>query len=298
MNKVCILLSTYNGEKYLEEQLTSLINQEGVDIQILVRDDGSTDKTLHILNKWKKDGLIEWYTGENLRPAKSFMNLLRNAPKADFYAFCDQDDVWLPNKLNKAICKIEPTDKPALYLSRTTLVDTDKNIIGMSEFEYKFTLGEAIVTNPATGCTLVLNNSLRNIAVRFEPERLAMHDEWIYKLCLIFNGILYADKESYILYRQHDHNVLGANESFKTKIKRRTKLLLGKKAGERSTSLKELFELYGNDMPSESRCFIEKAAKYDKSFFNKMNLILDKRLCAPKFSTMMNFYIAVLLGKF
>ena len=60
MNKVCILLSTYNGEKYLEEQLTSLINQEGVDIQILVRDDGSTDKTLHILNKWKKDGLIEW----------------------------------------------------------------------------------------------------------------------------------------------------------------------------------------------------------------------------------------------
>lgn len=298
MNKVCILLSTYNGEKYLEEQLNSLIGQENVNIQILVRDDGSTDKTVQILNKWKKKGLIEWYTGENLRPAKSFMNLLRNAPQADFYAFCDQDDVWLPNKLINAICKIMSSEKPALYLSRTTLVDANKNIIGPSEFEYKFTLGEAIVTNPATGCTLVLNNSLRNIAIRFEPDRLTMHDEWIYKLCLIFNGFLYADKESYILYRQHDHNVLGANESFKTKIKRRTKLLLGGKAGERSTSLKELFKLYGNDMPLDSRCFIEKVARYDSSFLDKINLILDNRLCAPKFSTLMNFYIAVLLGKF
>ena len=79
MKKVLVLLSTYNGEKYLKEQIDSVLAQKNTDVSILVRDDGSTDKTLEILEKYKKDGKLEWYTGKNLKPAKSFLNLVRCA---------------------------------------------------------------------------------------------------------------------------------------------------------------------------------------------------------------------------
>ena len=93
--KVLILLSTYNGERYIKEQIESLLKQENVKVSILVRDDGSTDGTINILNEYQKQGKLKWYTGENLKPAKSFMNLVENAPEYEYYAFCDQDDVWL-----------------------------------------------------------------------------------------------------------------------------------------------------------------------------------------------------------
>ena len=96
MNKILILMSTYNGEKYLSEQLNSLLLQENVNIKILIRDDGSTDNTHKILNFYSSNyPNISWYTGENKGPALSFMDLLFNAPESDYYAFCDQDDVWL-----------------------------------------------------------------------------------------------------------------------------------------------------------------------------------------------------------
>lgn len=118
---VCVLLSTYNGEKYLEEQLNSLIKQEDVELRILVRDDGSKDRTHEILDKWQKRGHINWYEGKNKGAAQSFMDLIYNAPEADYYAFCDQDDVWLPEKLKVAIDKIRESNEamPCMYISST-----------------------------------------------------------------------------------------------------------------------------------------------------------------------------------
>ena len=83
---VCVLMSTYNGEKYLEEQIDSILAQKGCKVQLLVRDDGSSDGTIGILQKYHEEGYLEYYTGENLKPAKSFMDLLYNAPKAEYYA--------------------------------------------------------------------------------------------------------------------------------------------------------------------------------------------------------------------
>ena len=89
MEKVIVLLSTYNGGKYLSEQLDSLVAQKGVDVGILVRDDGSTDTTLSILDEWQEKGLLTWYSSGNLGPGKSFMDLLKRAPSGAYYAFCD-----------------------------------------------------------------------------------------------------------------------------------------------------------------------------------------------------------------
>ena len=123
MNKVLILMSVYNGEKYLVEQIESLIHQERVDVSILVRDDGSSDGTIDILENYKTKGILDFYTGENLRPARSFMHLLFNAPDCDYYAFCDQDDVWLPEKLLVATDALKDVNGPSMFYHAMDLVD-------------------------------------------------------------------------------------------------------------------------------------------------------------------------------
>ena len=104
--RVQVFLSSYNGEKYIEEQIDSVLQQKGVEVRILVRDDGSNDKTVDILEMLYKKGKINFYKGENIGYAKSFLNLLTHDNKADYYAFCDQDDFWLSNKLIEGIKKI------------------------------------------------------------------------------------------------------------------------------------------------------------------------------------------------
>ena len=117
-------MSTYNGEKYLREQIDSILGQRGVEVTLLVRDDGSSDATLSILDEYKSSGLLDYYCGSNLGPARSFMHLLQNAPASDFYAFSDQDDKWMDDKLLAAITSMEGHEsEPALYFSQTQLVD-------------------------------------------------------------------------------------------------------------------------------------------------------------------------------
>src|ERR1700719_2334213 len=121
---VCVLLSTYNGEAFLEAQLESLRAQTGVEVRLHARDDGSTDGTVALLRRhagtWPS--LVGLQSAENLGPAKSFLELLRTAPDADFYAFCDQDDVWLPGKLARAAEALAGDTGPALYCSNVTCV--------------------------------------------------------------------------------------------------------------------------------------------------------------------------------
>ena len=108
MKNVLVILSTYNGEKYLREQIESVLKQENVKISILVRDDGSTDNTCNILEEYEKKGLLRWYTGKNLKPAKSFIDLIFHATNDfDYYAFCDQDDFWYFKKIYSAIEQME-----------------------------------------------------------------------------------------------------------------------------------------------------------------------------------------------
>ena len=124
-------MSTYNGEKFLREQLNSLVTQKLKPDQIFIRDDGSTDATMDII-KYYADSykFIKYYHGENLGAAKSFMELINKAEEADYYALCDQDDVWFEDKLQVAVNTLEairPNDIPLLYCSRFTLTDEKLN---------------------------------------------------------------------------------------------------------------------------------------------------------------------------
>lgn len=106
--KIAVLISTYNGEKYIRDQIESIMSQKvDAQIDIIVRDDGSTDKTKDILEEYSKQKKLKWYTGENLKPANSFFNLLIQNETYDYYAFADQDDYWKNDKLRRAIEKIQ-----------------------------------------------------------------------------------------------------------------------------------------------------------------------------------------------
>lgn len=214
-NKIIILMSTYNGEKYLCEQLDSLFSQEGVKVNVFVRDDGSSDKTISILQEYEKKSHLQFYTGKNLKPAKSFMNLIYNAPKAKYYALCDQDDIWIQGKLKTAIEFLSNCDKPALFYHGMNIVDKKLNSTGyyFRETEKAINLKySCLYGSGISGCTMVFNDKLIDAIKIYEPSYITMHDEWIHRVCLCIHGCIYGDKTAYINYRQHENNAIGMHQ--------------------------------------------------------------------------------------
>lgn len=215
-SKIIILMSTYNGEKYLREQIESILalNTENMKIDILVRDDGSEDRTKAILQNYaEKNKQIKWYSGENKGPAKSFIELLNKAKGYDFYAFCDQDDVWKKDKIKVAIDKMQYTiEKPTLYFSAVDIVDQNLNKIMKKKWDINFSIENSFIINPAMGCTMILNDKLKKIICEKDLDfNIEMHDSWIYRVGQSINANIIYDDNSYILYRQHGNNVMGYN---------------------------------------------------------------------------------------
>lgn len=296
--KVIVLLSTYNGEKYLEEQLESLIAQAGVDVDILVRDDGSTDKTHEILARWHERGFLKWYLGENLRPAKSFMNLIENAPEAEYYAFCDQDDVWKNDKLIVAITRLKK-DKADLYFSAYTTADSELNILKSNiQKPIMHTLGQAMVYASVTGCTMVFRRKLLNYAKMYRPLRLMMHDSWIYKVALATDCIIVYDEQSHILYRQHGDNVIGNN----TNIIERWKKRVGRIISSTRSRYDECYDLYcgyKDIMKEPLLCQLRPIIDYyHKSLWQRMKIAKNNVYCTGVKSKDCLFKIAILLKRF
>lgn len=299
MKKVQILMSTYNGEKYLDEQIRSLIAQKNVEISILVRDDGSKDSTIKKLNEYKKNGILDWYSGENLKPARSFMNLVNNSPKADYYAFCDQDDVWDTDKLELAVKMLEEFDQtqPSLYFSNTRLVDKDLMPIDTKKkSKPKITIGSSLIINPVTGCTEVFNNSLMDVLRIYDNEKIYMHDSWSYRVCMAIGGNIAFDEDSHISYRQHGNNVIGGKSSFYKKYKRRFKNVFSERSRIRENDAIELLKGYSSLIPEENLVKIKRVALYRKSLKSKLQLLLDRDIKTNKLEHNFSFFCSVLFN--
>lgn len=221
--RTCVLMSTYNGEKYIREQIESILNQKNVEIELLIRDDGSTDNTACICKEYEvKEKNIHFYQGKNIGVGNSFLDLIQNAPDTDYYAFSDQDDVWLEDKLEKSIKGIEDElgnkNKAVLYTSNQIVVDSELNIIGMRfEEEPKHDLFNTVCENKLSGCTMTFNKCLKDIILQLHLEdyeitlKQRLHDTWCIIVANIVGKVIY-DKEGRILYRQHENNVVGAND--------------------------------------------------------------------------------------
>ena len=295
--KVCILLSTYNGEKYLEEQLDSLVKQESVDVDILVRDDGSSDGTTNILNKWQNNGYLKWYSGKNKGYALSFMDLVQNSGEYDFYAFCDQDDIWLPNKLISAIDKLGELKSPVkLYCSNLYYYKNGENFGLIKNPALRYNIYTCLIQNIATGCTTIFNKELKNIMSQCKPNYLIAHDFWAYQIAMVF-GEVYYDKNSYIYYRQHDNNQIGAKISLQEIWKIRLNSFFSKKKKVISLQAKELLHCYSNVLSADKQNIISLVANYNDNIWNKINLILAPQYTMGSVIGNILFRLKIIFGK-
>ena len=224
--KITILLSSYNGEKYLKEQLDSLFAQTYKNFEIIVRDDGSTDKTKYILNEYEKNypnkvQIIEDSIG-NLGSSKSFMKLLEYSSDCEYVMFCDQDDVWLPEKIEMSINKIKELEVesnkniPLLVFTDLTVVDEKLNIINKSYWNYQKLIPsitndwkKLLSQNVITGCTIIMNKKAKEVCLPFTLEMM-IHDQWFGVNVSKYGKIGYLNEQT-ILYRQHGNNVEGAH---------------------------------------------------------------------------------------
>lgn len=274
MKKVDVLLSTYNGEKYLKEQIDSILKQENVEVRVVIRDDGSTDSTLDIIQEYiDLNYPVLLIKGENIGVVKSFLYLASLEASADYYAFCDQDDVWKTEKLSIAVGKLNDKKEPGLYLSDTTAVDEElhqiENQILSDNQKRAYILEEVLLSNNATGCTMVFNAELKKMLNTYTPQKLIMHDHWLYALCIALGGYVYFDKNSYINYRQHGNNSVGSKISISNRIKY-SSLKNGKQV--RSTIATQLFKNYFSYIPEENRALLELISDYKRGLKQKMLL--------------------------
>ena len=295
MQHVNVLLSTYNGKRYMRELIDSIIAQEGVSADILARDDGSTDGyTQRILDDYQQRGLLTWYQGENLRPAHSFMQLLADAHEAPFYAFADEDDYWQPDKLATAVKALEPyTGQPALYFSRTQLTDENLNPIPGPVINPLLTFGESLVYKFIPGCTMVFNKELRDIVNTFRADFVPMHDIWIYSIALAVKAKVVFDPQPHILYRQHGDNTIGQGQGQMHEWHRRLKRL---NSHERYRQACELLRGYAPFMGSDELETLSTFVNARRSLTARLRLIGDKRFVCADSRTYRLFQLAVLLN--
>ena len=280
MSKVLVLVSTYNGEKFLQAQLDSLIAQKlpnNYELGILVRDDGSTDSTTKILEDYKSRGYLDWYTGKNLKPAKSFWDLVQNAPDAEYYCFCDQDDVWYEDKIARAVDSLnkENGEQPLLYCSNVMIADGDCNpirpFIGDNGNYTDF--AHSLIYSLAPGCTMVFNHSARCEFMKYDmnEEVEIIHDWLAHKISAMLGKFIY-DPIPSMNYRQHGNNVIGVQKSGIVGFFKRVKRVLGKHASIRSLSAKSLINVYGERVDAEKLHLLEMVANYKTDKFLKKEL--------------------------
>lgn len=298
---ITVLLSTYNSERYLRDQIESILQQRDVEVSLIARDDGSKDSTINILNRYQSEGKLQWYSdGFNLKPARAFMRLLKDTnADSEYFAFSDHDDVWLDDKLKTAEMALStfPTEEPALYFCQTKLVDANlqpfkKQII----IRPYCTLGESLINHFIGGCTMVFNKALRDIVMQYEPEYLNMHDIWIYLIAQAVGGHIVFDPVPHILYRQHGHNEIGQGYNLWRGFKRHYKRLILDKEHVRQKMAKEVLQGYRDLIPDKNRLLIEKVANYDISFSKRISALTDSRLDCHNRRTFFLSKIAFLLG--
>lgn len=280
--KILILLSTYNGEKFLSEQINSILLQKNVVIGLLVRDDGSSDATMQILQEFQSQfPNIHIEKGHNIGCVNSYMWLLDAAYKYineyDYFAFSDQDDVWLPEKLFVASQVLNKMDKnqPCMYCSNLRVVDSSLNGVDKKwkSDETFITPSQSMVCSMATGCTMVFNNRVIDIYHHNPPQKIGIHDLWIMHMCM-FLGYIHYDKDSYILYRQHSGNVIGAKTTIKAKLQSRwrsLKNIIG--SHENENEAKELLRCYSNILTPTNIDLISAVAYYRTSIKRRISFL-------------------------
>lgn len=290
-----ILLSTYNGKKHLKEQLNSLVNQKGIDITIMARDDGSKDGTQNELKKYQNITILE--NQGNLGIKKSFASLLKHAlenTEENYFLFCDQDDVWKEDKVKKTFDKMQELEKmypnsPILIHTDLHVTDENLNILDNSFWNYEYinpkrnSLGNLLIHNTVTGCTTMINRRLAQLAQPI-PDECIMHDWWLALVASAFGKIGYIEEPT-IFYRQHGGNDTGAKKYNIKNIFKKIPNILNRKGiyknhlNHNIKQAKKFLEIYGNSLDKHSYKTVEALATLKtQTFLQKRKNMLKYKL--------------------
>ena len=229
--RVSVLMATYNGIDYLEEQIMSILSQKGVIISLFISDDCSDDDTVGLLKRYKKKYDNIFIVSKNKKfgsAARNFLSLLNDhdATNFDYIALADQDDIWLDSKIYRSINCFNKLNSSG-YSSNVTSWKEPNNLKNKIIFDQKQTKYDFMFQGPGPGCSFVLKSDSAQKLILFirslsqsEVDQIWFHDWLIYAFFRFNNHKWHIDNESHILYRQHDSNVLGANEGNKASLKR------------------------------------------------------------------------------
>lgn len=276
-NTVTVLLSSYNGEKYLRNQLDSVIFQKDVTVRLIIRDDGSKDGTCKVLKEYAaKYKNITLLLEENIGVEQSFERLSQWAEvnaESQYYAFCDQDDVWFEDKLINSIKAIQSYEHPAVFCCNQVVTNEDliplKMMIDDNHYQRLLKVMEVNYFKNRHGCTMLWNKIMHKylVNVPHSPEYVPAHDKWLMLIGRLVGTVIVSDKPM-MYYRQHAHNVYGLT----TKIYGKAK-----KAINRYWIRDNEGSLYANDCIKSipSHCFESKGGRFVQMVaYYKKNLII------------------------
>lgn len=249
-----VLLSAYRGQRHLATQIDSILAQQGVRIRLKIRDDGSPDDTLRVLQPYESDPRVQVVAGEHLGLPFAFFSLIQDSGRADFYALADQDDVWSPHKLRRAVGRLERLSGAALYCARVEVTDADlrsKYLHPLPVRGPSFT--NALVQNIATGCTIVFNPAARSVLRDRWPSEAVMHDAWLY-LVVAGTGVIVYDPAVVVKYRQHCNNAVGMGSGRISRVVGRVRRQLSSDgAGAHGRQNLQLWDTHADVLSDEAR---------------------------------------------
>lgn len=302
--RLAVLMSTYNGEKYIQAQIESILQQDtNIPFDLIVRDDGSKDSTVQILESYQEKGLLTYYTGENLGAAKGFIHLLCDNPGYDFYAYADQDDVWNPGKLRKGLQAVADIEDPALYCTNAHLVDSQLQSLGRNTHREKPTynlVSMLCLASCAQGCTSVFNNALAQVVQNHKvPQVFIMHDSLLTCLCALIGGTVIYDHEPSMQYRMHGSNVFGmstAKQGLSKVIKSRFKEITVKPKVSMYAQANSLLATYSDVIPEQNQAVCKTVIRSEKSLGARLRLVFNKNLKHDTFNKTITKKLTILLG--
>lgn len=281
MTKVEVLLSTYNGSKFIKEQLLSIENNasKDVEIEIFIRDDGSTDGTPEMIKQISTNMSVKVILVEenNIGVQKSFLRLIEIAPPADIYFFCDQDDVWFRTKIVDTVnCLKIHENFPSVCISGYYVVKKNLEIIGERKFDENtdFSVLQILFANRVPGCVMAFNGLLIKELRKEIPKNVPMHDLYVLAVAQIVGKIVNIT-HPLIKYRQHENNVEGIQSSrinISKQLKKQQKIFSTKKANTADLA-SHLLSVYNEKISPNDKNKLELVIDYPNSLIKKFKLM-------------------------
>ncbi len=298
---IAVFLSTYNGGQFLQKQLDSLVSQTlSSSMKIFVRDDGSSDQTVSILNSYKDKIAITVKKGTNKGPAKSFWELFCDTRiKADYYAFCDQDDIWDPDKIERGVKALSGTDKPVVWCSNCRVMDGEDNVVSELYHEKKpiFKLPSQFVCGAIQGCAMMFNNAFRDYILSQNVSSFPMHD-FVFVTYAILNDALIYEHEPSFNYRIHSGNVVAKEKKYSLKgIKKSLNNWFSKKSKNGVSEYARFFyENNKEQLSPQDAEFFEQLTGCRRNIMKRFKLIRNHACKTYNKRALRSFKIRALLG--